>query len=175
MVHSSLCKFPLSPSINLFPVPINSPFKLHLPTRSVPDCIFAYPCKTLQHSSVWSPVADPACPRPACLVESPEIASVFCPRPQILPSHFLVPVCLSLWLLDVTSRLPDHPAIPEHPSACSVTVFLPRWLPTRFQTPCSSSPYSSPTYSPSPVSPFPSSLDLTILFCAWIHVPWQRI
>jgi len=70
-------------------------YKLLLSTRTLPDCIF-YPCKTFQYSFAWLPVTDPACPRPTCLVKSPEITSAFCPRPQILLSHFLVSVCPSL-------------------------------------------------------------------------------
>jgi len=52
---------------------------------------------------IWLPITDPACPRPSRLVQSPETTSAFCPRPRILPSHFLVSVCPCLSLFGVPS------------------------------------------------------------------------
>jgi len=42
--------------------------------------------------------------------------------------------CLAIPVYNIASRVPDHPPVPDHPSACSFTVPLPSWLPTRFWT-----------------------------------------
>lgn len=65
-------------------------------------------------SSVTLPDYPLLTPWPACLVESPEIASAFCLWPQIQQSHPCG--CLAFSIYNIASQLPDHPPIPDHPA-----------------------------------------------------------
>lgn len=116
-------------------------------------------------SSAWLPLTDPVCPRHSCLVESPEIASAFRPRPPILPSHFQDSLFPSS-----TTLLPGFQIV-----RLSLTIRL--LAPSRYLYPADCPPGSGPATSTtaSSASPLPVLLlHIWMIVCVSVSSPTLR-
>jgi len=147
---------------HLFPINCPSYISPSFPYTLHQMASLIHVCNTLQQFPNQLLFADPACPLPSCLAWLLNNAYV-CP--------FLRLFGVSPY--DLASQLPDHPPVPDDPSACFFMVPLPSWLPTRFWT-CSLFRHSlfktcgCPKASPNP-------LPLEYIIQLWFTLYWDFI